>query len=280
MTDKESFVTIKPRNKEISSFISYYYFHKSTDENFHKFYTFYPNYKHAITVYNKSQVDFISNTVQPLSENNLVQFFTMNYTKNFKVSLNGIFDKIGIVFNPLGINYYLDKPLCDIYDFEKLTFSHFGKKFEEVLYKVYATSNYEEKRDILDAFFSSKILGFQPNFLISCVNDIIQSNGTVKVDTLSEKYGIHRKSLLRLFQKHFCCTLEAYKKMVKFRNTLNYTQTQENSNKLTEVSLYNHYYDQADFNKQFKTITKFTPKELLAKIEKIGNEDTYWVFEK
>ena len=279
MSDKETFLTIKPENEILRPYISYYYFHQSFEETFQKYYTFYPNYKHAITVYNKSKVDFTTKTVVPIEENNLTQFFTMNYDQNFRVSLNGIFNKIGIVFNPLAINHFIDKPLNEIYDFEHLTFDHFGKEFEEVLYKIYATNHVEEKRTILDNFFIKKIIGFEPKFLLDCVNDIIKSNGTVKVETLSERYSIHRKSLLRLFQKHFCCTLETYKKMVKFRNTLNYTQTQENTNTLTEVSLYNHYYDQADFNKQFKTITKFTPKELLSKISKIGNEDTYWVFE-
>ena len=101
----------------------------------------------------------------------------------------------------------------------------------------------------------------------------------IQVETLVETTGINRKTLLRHFQKHFCCSIEEYKKMVKFRNTLNFTQSQLEFNSLTEISLYNHYYDQSDFNKQFKTITNYTPKELLSKIKKMGEEGTYWVFE-
>src|SRR5690554_8026592 len=52
----ESFVTIKPESEKIRRYISYYYFHASDDENYNKSFVFYPNYKHALTVYQHSEV--------------------------------------------------------------------------------------------------------------------------------------------------------------------------------------------------------------------------------
>jgi hypothetical protein len=43
--------------------------------------------------------------------------------------------------------------------------------------------------------------------------------------------------------------------------------------------LFHNYYDQSDFNRQFKSITKEQPKNLLRNITHIGNEDTYWKFD-
>lgn len=67
--------------------------------------------------------------------------------------------------------------------------------------------------------------------------------------------------------------------MIKFRNTLNFSLSNPEEISLTDISLYNLYYDQADFNKNFKSITKLKPKELLSKITHLGAEDTYWYFE-
>ena len=58
MSTIESFTTIQPANKEIQKYISYYYFHSSEDPTFKKSFTFYPNYKHGLTVYLGSNVDF------------------------------------------------------------------------------------------------------------------------------------------------------------------------------------------------------------------------------
>lgn len=281
MPNKDSFLTIQPKNSILKKHISYYYFHQSTELNFKKSFVFFPNYIHGLTVYKNSSVGITEkgSFIQPTTSNEMTVLYTMNYTKNIKVDLNGIFNKVGVAFQVAGLNHFISENLCDLYDEKTHQFNHFGQEFEEVLSQVFSSEILEEKRDLLDQFFSTKLTNFENKQLINCIENIIKSNGTFKVEELAEKAGIHRKTLLRLFQKHFCCSIEEYKKMVKFRNTLNYTQSQENFNSLTEISLYNHYYDQADFNKQFKAITKYTPKQFLSKIKKMGNEETYWVIE-
>ncbi len=278
---QDTFLTIKPKNSVLKKYISYYYFHRSTDCNLKKKFTFFPNYIHGLTAYENSDVTYNGRTsiVQSDINEKIKVLYTMNYNRNITVSLNGVFNKVGVAFQIAGINHFVSEELCKIYNKETQEFNYFGEKFEKVLSFVFKSNNLDEKRDLLDNFFLSKLIKFEHSVLIDCLNLIIDSNGTIKVDTLVEKTGINRKTLLRHFQKHFCCSIEEYKKMVKFRNTLNFTQSQPEFNSLTEISLYNHYYDQSDFNKQFKTISNFTPKELLSKIKKIGEEETYWVFE-
>ena len=64
-----------------------------------------------------------------------------------------------------------------------------------------------------------------------------------------------------------------------FRNALNFSQQKDGLLSLTDVALYNLYYDQAHFIKQFKSITKLSPKTLLSKITKLGNQEVYWNFD-
>ncbi|MBI1836732.1 MAG: helix-turn-helix transcriptional regulator [Flavobacteriia bacterium] len=277
MPDNESFLTIQPQIQSIRKYISYYYFHTSSDIKFKKSFTFFPNYKHGITAYYGSKNDFRDcSNVEP-SIDTITVLYTMNYDQAIQVHLKGAFNKIGIAFRTCGINHFMKDDLKKHYNNDNHLFNYFGEEFKKLLISVYNTSNIEKKRDLLDSFFEKKHVIFQEENLMGIVQEIIESNGTVKIEELSKKYNIHRKTILRLFQKHFCCSPETYKKMVKFRNTLNYTQTQNQFDSLTEISLFNHYYDQADFNKQFKAITNFTPKELLSKIKKIGNEDIYWI---
>jgi len=111
------------------------------------------------------------------------------------------------------------------------------------------------------------------------MTEILNSNGSVKVEELSDTLGVNRKTLLRLFKKHLCSSVEEYKKLVMFRNALNYSQQMGEDASLTDVALYSLYYDQAHYIKHFKSVTKQSPKTLLSKLTKLGNQEVYWNFE-
>ncbi|MFL9843844.1 helix-turn-helix domain-containing protein [Flavobacterium rhizosphaerae] len=262
--------------------IAYYYFHWSDSEHFHRIFTFYPNYNHALTVYKNSDVELFeaSSKVSTSQKESLTVLYSVNTHHSAKVDLSGPFNKIGIVFNPAGINHFLKKPL-GTYTFNPPFdyFDHFGNMLHKVLGQVYAEQDAEKKGEMLDVFFESIYNGFEEPIAKAALMQVLNSNGTVKVEELSEKTGINRKTLLRLFKKHFCASVEEYKKMVMFRNALNYSQQHDDAS-LTDVALYNLYYDQAHFIKHFKSVTRQSPKTLLHHLTHLGGQEAlYWHFE-
>jgi AraC-like DNA-binding protein len=275
------FITQKPASDKISKYISYYYFHKSEDKDYQKNFIFYPNYKHALTVYKDSDVIISNNNsiVKPSKKSSIQPLYSINKDKNIKVSINGVFNKIGIVFNPLGINYFLENPLQDTIIIEFGDFPHFGEEFNLVLNLVYCKNEIEKKVYLLDSFFEKILKPFEEPILKKAIGEIIISNGGIKVSELSEKLNVNRKTLLRLFCKHTLMSVEEYRKMVMFRQAFNYFQENKRTTNLTDVALFSMYYDQAHFIKHFKSITKETPHTLLSKVSHLGYEDTYWYFE-
>ncbi len=277
----DTFVTIKPLSEKISRYISYYYFHASDDENYNKSFVFYPNYKHALTVYKDSKVTLTESEskVSPSEKTTIKSLYAINKSKNIKVTIKGVFDKIGIVFNPLGINFFIDKPLSEIFTTELGFFPYFGGEFTKLLAQVFDEKELQNKATLLDAFFEKRFVEFDEPILKKSIKEIISTNGAIKVSELSEKSNIHRKTLLRLFKKHTNMSVEEYRKMVMFRQALNYFHQNKETTNLTDVALFSMYYDQAHFIKHFKSITKETPTTLLSKISHLGEEDTYWYFE-
>jgi len=278
---KGNFISIKPNDPHIAKYIAYYYFHKSDDPDFHKKFFFYPNYKHALTVYRNSdaKLNDHGSSVNPSDSEKLQIFYAVNTNKNLSVTLNGVFDKIGVVFNPLGLNHFIDKPLCEIFQPLLDDFFHFGESFEKVVQNVYNESDVNEKTNLLDGFFQKRWIAFDEPVLKKAVKELLNSNGAIRVEELSEMLQVNRKTLLRLFKKHLCCSVEEYKKLVMFRNALNYSQQKNGLLSLTDIALFNLYYDQAHFIKQFKSITKLSPKTLLSKITQLGNQELYWNFD-
>jgi AraC-like DNA-binding protein len=278
---KGTFFTVKPKDELVGKHISYYYFHASAEPAFSRKFSFYPNYKHAITIYHKSDVRLAphGSVVYPSEEEKSRIFYSRNIDSEIKVALNGPFNKTGIVFNPLGLNHFVDEPVSSIIPQTLSPFDYFGNAFETVADLVYANDDADAKAALLDVFFRERYCGFDEPVVKKAVQELLNSNGAVKVEELSEKLQVHRKTLLRLFKRHLCCSVEEYKKLVMFRNALNYSQQQQGSLSLTDVALYSLYYDQAHFIRHFKSVTKKSPKALLSKITKLGNQEVYWNFE-
>jgi AraC-like DNA-binding protein len=261
----ERFVTVKPKSKLISKYISYYYFHDSDNPDFRRTFSFYPHFKHGFTVYQEGDI--------------LRTLYTMNYDRQLPVELKGIVHKIGVAFNPLGINHFISKPISELYDPQTLSFSHWSPEILSELNEVFQTKDIDQKRDLLDSLFEKR---FSPKLDLEivqqAVDHIFNSFGTIQVDDLAVQIGVNRKTLLRHFRKHLSCSIEEYKKVVKFRTSIQAANNMKLKN-LTEISLYSLYYDQSDFTNRFKELTRQTPGAFFASIQKMGEEDIFWKFD-
>lgn len=278
--NNEAFVTAHPISKKISPFIAYYYFHSSADKDFERNFSYYPNYKHALTAYLNSEVSLKNNIseVRPSEEKQIRVLYSINKKDSIKVNIRGAFSKIGIVFNPLGINHFIKEDLQEIFSGTTGNFDYFGKALHYSLTSVFEASDLTRKTLLLDEFFERHYVGFPQPKLKQAIHEFLLSNGAIKVNELSEKLNLNRRSLLRLFKIHTKMNVEDYRKMIRFRKAFNYYQQNKEKTTLTEVALYSMYYDQAHFIKHFKSITKENPTSLLAKIAQIGEEETYWYF--
>ncbi|MGG5485789.1 helix-turn-helix domain-containing protein [Gaetbulibacter sp. PBL-D1] len=275
MHENEHYFTVKPNNKALQQYIAYYYFNTSNTEGFVKSYIFYPHYRNAITVYKQSKISFSGSEsrVTPCAK----QSFEIIYTGIHLTARSGIieapFDKIGIVFQPLGLNHFLSQPLSTVVtETPKVNFDYFGKDFEQVLTQVYSTNSTHEKTKLLDTFFSSKITDFQGELFLKAVDLLFKTE--LNIQEVSNTLGINRKTLLRLFQKHLNCSPKAFSTLIKFRKAIDIYQKHKPA--LTDLAYQNDYYDQADFIKHFKKVTGFNPKAFFGNLSHLGTEDTFW----
>ncbi|TSJ48138.1 helix-turn-helix domain-containing protein [Fluviicola chungangensis] len=261
----ERFVTVKPKSELIAKYISYYYFHDSDEAEFKRNFVFYPHFKHGFTVYNEGET--------------LRALYTMNYNSQISVELNGAFQKIGVAFNPLGMNYFVSLPVSELYDPQTFLFQYWNPEIVPELKEVFQAKELHEKRDLLDSLFERR---FRPNpdleIVKEAVNHIFNTFGTIRVDDLALQISVSRKTLLRHFKRHLGCSIEEYKKVVKFRTSIQAAINLGMKN-LTEVSLYSLYYDQSDFTNRFKELTGQTPGTFFASVQKMGEEDIFWKFD-
>jgi len=264
----ETFLTCKPSSK-LQAYIAYYYFHQSADENFKQSFTYYPHYKNALTAYKSVNYKILPDfraEVSSAKKNSLKVVYSKLYQHLGRVNLNGKFSKIGVAFQPLGIQHFISKNYSEVFPEPINLINPFGAEFDQVLNHVFLTGSISEKANLLDEFFQQQYLGFEEERIIGAVNKIIESKGVISVSALASGLNVHRKTLLRLFQKHLDCSVEEYRK-IKQSSDVN----------LTAISA-DYYYDQSDFIKQFKKLTQLSPKKFMTAVTKLGDEDTFWNF--
>lgn len=282
MESKSYLKTLKPKNEQLKKVIAYFYFHVCEEENHLESFFFYPNYLHAVTIYigNNVRLNYDpiqSNINKDANPKSITCLYTVNSKSKTLVNINGSFHKIGIVFYPLGFNHFIKKPLNELMpkDFMKIDL---GESFNNALREIDKNNDLNIQQEILEDELLKLYQPFEEPILYNSIREIILSNGAIKISELEEKFQTNRKKLLRLFKKHTLISIEDYKKMVMFRNSLHYALQNKEEVNLTDVALFAMYYDQSHFIKHFKSVTNETPKTLIPKINKLGNEDLYWHF--
>lgn len=279
---EEVFTTSKPNDPFLHKTISYYYFHSASSDSYPKKFVYYPNFKNALTVYKNSRIEYGHNHSKSTPDKkHRFSFLYSGVQKQSRTSeIETPFDKIGIVFQELGINHFIEIPLCEVNKHPiEMSFDYFGDEFNELFESVYKQETTEAKVALLDKFFLSKYIDFQEFALIDCIKTILNSDQKMKVQELSIACQIHRKTLLRLFKKHLCCSPKEYLDIVQFRRALNDYLLLNQNVSLTEAALDNQYYDQAQFIKHFKKRTGNNPKKFFLHLQHLGEEDTFWTFQ-
>lgn len=281
MDEKSKFITAKPSEK-LHPFISYYYFNTQANKNKVDEFIYFPHFRNALTIYQNSEVksEADSSIIKP---NNQIKYsisYSTIHTSPRIVKIISPFNKIGIVYHPLGINNLVkDVSLSEIIK-NGFDFKYFGEDFERCLDLVYKEDNIQKKAKLLDAFFISKIQLFENDVVKKSIAFIHSKNEKLSVQYVADSLGIHRRTLLREFNKHLCCSVKTYIDTVQFRKAFTAYQKAENKPKLTLLSHDFNYFDQSELVKHFKKLTNNNPTQLFKQINHLGNEDTFWQIKK
>lgn len=274
------FETRKPTLSEIRNHIDYYYFDQRTSGESKNF-IFYPHYKRALTIYKNMNIQFYN--YKTISKPSCTESYTCLYARintiAHQTSITPPFNKIGIVFNPLGLNHFLKEPLSKYLDgYRNQEFTYFYGSLFPALDKIYSTNSIESKVEALDKFFLSCIEPFEQNHLQKAIEIIHASDTKLSVQNISDRIGVSRKTLLRLFKLHLGCTVKDYLKVVQFRKAVDLFQASNEVENLTSLSYASGYYDQSELIKQFKKLTGFNPSNFFKDLKNVSAENTFWSF--
>lgn len=270
-------LTVIPENALLKKYISQYYFHQQDAEAPSVRFNYYPHTHNGLTIYKNSQVKFEKGYSKSTPNDAVDYFYCFTANGNFgTVQIDSPFNKIGVIFKPLGLNHFMDRPLMEVMDSPgNGTFAFYEGRMEATLDQVFDTPMMEKKIRLLDAFFLTQYREFKYPQLIQAIDLITASRQRIKISDICEQVQIHPRTLLRLFKLHMGCTTKTYISADQFRKTLlEYAATEEIS--FTELSYNLNYYDQAEFNKHIKKLTRSIPKKFFKEL--VQTDSVFWSY--
>jgi len=169
---------------------------------------------------------------------------------------------IGIELTPNGLHRFTRFSAFEIvnkiYSFTDI----YGSAGRSLLEKLSNTHRLDEKIEVLQNFLT-KIIEFtnRNNSLIDhSVQLIKNTSGLITIKEMEQKMGYSKRYLDLLFKEHLGISPKTYSGIVRFQSFYNLWANTDNTNFYTE-NLYEYYYDQAHFIKEFKKYTGHSPKQ-------------------
>ena len=275
--DSQEFKIFYPHDKRLAKLILAYYWHVEENSNSVQKIIYYPNYTSTLNIYQNSKI-----TSTPLSRTHsyrkldgFQKLLVAKFDKSRAIEMIGPFQKLTIVFHPLGLNHFVPGPLGERVKEHYSEFTIWDTDLDPILTELFKDKEPDATVQILDKFFTAKLGKALDQRLTVVMDMILKSEDPLRVQDLADEAGIHRKTLLRLFRKHLDYSVEEFLSIVKFRKALIQNQETSVGNKLVDLAYSNNYYDQADFNKQVKSKTGLNPKQLFKELSTI-REGLFW----
>lgn len=171
----------------------------------------------------------------------------------------GIFS---VRFHPEGFIPFATIPLKQMENKAVSLEDLYGEEGKILESKIINTVEAQDKIAIIESFLEVRLMCTDTidRIVKLTVETILEINGHLSVNQLSEQLQINRKQLERKFSSVIGLSPKQLSKIIRLQATLKLLNNKEHNN-LTAVAYESDYYDQAHFIKDFKEFTGLTPKK-------------------
>jgi AraC-like DNA-binding protein len=194
------------------------------------------------------------------------------YTSPLLIEYRGKVREVSIIFKPLGLNRFIkDNYLSIAPQFSQALnndqWSEFGKTFfsgDIDLSKLesFLISQFSENQTLLKIENSLQLL----------INNIAQ----IPISTIATNEGLKLKTYQRHFKKHMGCSPIEYRRICRFRNSLNNKLNSSEIKNLINITYEEGFFDQSYFIREFRKLTNHNPTDFFKSTCKVDGDKIIW----
>jgi len=189
------------------------------------------------------------------------------YSEPVFFDFEGYVEGFAINFKPLGINYFFDKP------YNKIAPKNFQEysdlKWQKFTKELFAIKGFKGRVEFAETFFESIFRNINIADVEKAIEAILKDE-TIHIEELASLCCTSTRNLLRKFNHYVGCSPTVYKRIVRFRKSIDFNIWKDQNLNCTDISNRNNYYDTAHFRKEFLKLTHQNPVDFFKTISLSG----------
>lgn len=269
-------IPFTPKNPLLREFISYYYFLQTKDDGFEQKYYAFPHIATVLNIHRKANFEINGNYTRVFSDANTAYIACVQGIREnpLLAHLQGDLDKVTILFKPLGINQFGLSDFGKTYTQPSEIFTSWDSQpaYHDFLNQFYGVTDIEQRIEILETFLLKM---YQPveqnNLLYKAIDLLTQFEENRSIEEICKVLEVNVRTLNRAFKRSLNVSPVAYRKVARFRNSMQQKILSSSVQRLADVAYESNYYDPAYFNKIYRSLTGSNPQRFFNKINSLAN---------
>lgn len=265
--------TIYPNSEILKNYIEYFYVFEGNWPQKLSYLAF-PHYFTGVSFFKDIEIkrsNFQVEFSESAKQNNHIEILG-KYLSPVRINYQGKIKEVSIIFKPLGINrflknhYLLEAPMFS-QSFNNKDWLNFGETF---------LSN-QLDLNILEEFLLSELNETKEiSEFEKCLSYFHHSEQDFLIGEIADNLGINLKTFQRHFTNHIGCSPVEYRRICRFRNSIDSKISSNELKSLTEITFENNFFDQSYFIKEFKKLTQHNPKDFFKVTHQIDGKNIIW----
>lgn len=267
----------KPQSKILQKYLEcFYVFEENVPNEFS--YIAFPHTNTGISFFSGVKVtrkDYqVCIEADNLAENPYPIEIVGKYTQPVFVHYKGCFEEISLIFKPLGINHFLSKP------FGELAANHSQaitlENWQAFAPLLFAEKNANDRIEKIEIFLLENLKEIDNSLIYKALTYLEDFEKNYSMEEIADFLNMNLKTFQRFFAKHMACSPLEYKRIARFRHSVDSKVLSSEIKKFTHISYESNYYDQSYFIREFKKLTELNPKKFFEEITIMEEKKIIW----
>jgi AraC-like DNA-binding protein len=276
-------VPFTPKHPLLQQHIRYYYFLKTNDPGFETKYYAFPHTDTVLTIHQRANFEIKDYYTRVYTDAGCTYNACVQGIREYPLlaHLQGQLDKVTILFKPLGLNQFSIPAFGALYPKPSTVFTSWNDSphYISFLNSFYQTNDITTRIDILEAFVLKM---YQPvntdQSLFKAIELLSRFDENYALDFICDELKTNVRALNRAFIKSLGVSPVAYRKVARFRHSLQNKLFDSKVKRLTDIAYQSNYYDQAYFNKMYRSLTGSNPQRFFNKINSLADDRLIFEF--
>lgn len=263
--------TYLPNHSELAKYIVYYYEMETRDQSYYAYPHQFLPVSYISGVKTHLQSEFV---IFEEDQHSAPAFVAIHkFTKPIYIQVKGCLREFCIVFKPHGLAQFINDALPQVlskHGVQEGLFAPLVQRLEAITDK-----KVHQYIALTEEYLLSTLSRKRTTDLVELAISMLHTDD-LSLDEIAKRCNCGSKTLSRAFINIVGANPSTFRKISRFRNSLEAIKERDKNFNLADVAFNNGYYDQPYFNREFKLLTGEQPSSFFERVEKYTAQNLYF----